>query len=262
MINNRLRHQSSMRRISHRFSHAFAMLLVVCVSGCQDEQASTSVPTRWIKVSVTAGQEDPKAVLTERDFNRIKETIPTITTAVPMRFSNSVISNDDQTKPVIVCATFFDMQSLLEEAKCEIVEGRFFTLSDGQNGEPVIVISQPLASELFPNQSAIDETVSFGKDWFKIVGVLGKPKSSLIELKMADVYTGLNPLLEPGVIELVPDNNGNPPSMPLDHIWLKVGDLHEAEVAKEIVRNTLKQTHPGIQYSIDSEYEVKLNKPQ
>ncbi len=233
----------------------FATFAISCAAGCrQDSTDSKRVPSRWIKISVAEGQAD-SAVLSERACTEIQSTIPTVTTTVPERFSTSVITGSGKTRQVIVCGTLVNMQELLADAKSEIVDGQFFDNEDGQYGHRGIVISEPLAKDLFPSESAVGKTVSIKEREFKVAGVLGTPKGSLIDLEMADVYMSMNPELEPAAFDSVSDG-GTMPSLPLNHFWLKVGDLSQVKPAKEIAGRILKRKHPDVQFSIVSEYEV------
>jgi hypothetical protein len=231
-----------------------AMLALVCLFGCEKNRARPKVvPLPWVSVSLSAGQDRASGGLTERDFNAIMATLPTIERAVPERHAAPEITYGDQTRKVQVCATLVDMQHLLADAGTELAEGRFFHLEDGEHGHPVIVISQSLARDLFPGESALNRSVSLGEHEFKVVGVLGQPQAALLKIDVADVYMDLNPTLEPETLQPVPGGGNNPPTMPLDRIWLEVSDLSNLDSTKTIVMQLLKRNHPEAQYTLGPE---------
>lgn len=244
-----------------RSSLVAAMLALVFIFGCKKNRARSKVtPNRWVSVSLSDGQDNATVGLTERDFNEIIATLPTIERAVPERHSITGITYGTQTRKTRVCATLVDMRHLLADARTEIADGRFFDLEDRKSGLPVIVISQPLARDLFPGESAINKSVSLGEHEFKVVGVVGQSRGSLIKMDVADVYIDLNPFLQPATIQPVPGGGNNPPSEPLDRIWVKVSDLSNVGSTTSIVEQLLKRNHPDAQYSIGPEHEAHLDK--
>lgn len=63
--------------------------------------------------------------------------------------------------------------------------GRFFTASDGQAGQPVLMISDMLAQRLWPGQDAVGRQIKWGGDsspqpWMTIVGVVGDVNQSAL----------------------------------------------------------------------------------
>ena len=56
----------------------------------------------------------------------------------------------------------------------ELVEGEFFTQADVEQSNPVALISQTIADQLFPGESPVGKrfsTRSFGEREFTIIGV-------------------------------------------------------------------------------------------
>lgn len=238
-----------------------ATLALVCLFGCEKNRARPKVVLlSWVSVSLSEGQDRASDGLTERDFNAIKATLPTIDRAVPERHATSEITIDGQIRKVQICATLADMQHLLADAGTKLAEGRFFHLEDGEHGNPAIVISQSLARDLFPGESALNRSVSLGEREFKVVGVLNQPRGALIKIDVADMYMALNPSVEPATIRPVPGSGNDPPSGPLDGIWLKVSDLSNVDSTKTIVEELLKRNHPDAKYSFGPENEVNQDK--
>lgn len=232
------------------------VVLALCTAavGCQrDQPAEQFVPSRWIRIQVAEGQDASNAILTERDFNEIKAMLPTAVQAVPERNWTSGVTVGDKTRTVTVQATLIDVQHLLAEARVEIVDGRFFGFQNGQSIPAAIVISEPLANDLFPSDNAIGKTASIQNKEFEIIGVLGKPDVALHGVALADIYMELNPQLEPATIQPVPSGGSLPPTLPLDRAWIKVSDLSQVESATEIIANVLSRNHPAVTYDIQSE---------
>ncbi|MCM2372321.1 ABC transporter permease [Aporhodopirellula aestuarii] len=238
---------------------AVATLAFCVMAGCQLSQPTEKMlPIRWIRIEVAEGQQDSDAILTERDFNEFRASIPTAQKAVPERRTDAAISIGDTTRQVQICATLLDAQDLLTDARAELSSGRFFSIEDAKNSHAVIVISQTMADELFAGAEAIGKTVLLNNREFKIIGVVGKPKVTRHGVALADIYMDLNPHLEPSTIQPVPSPGDLPPTLPLDRIWIKVGDLGEVTPTKKIIRNVLARNHPGIQYSILAEHDMVL----
>jgi putative ABC transport system permease protein len=57
-----------------------------------------------------------------------------------------------------------------------IVEGRDFNGGDKEGNERVVIISQSLANELFPGQSAVDRTLWWTDGVIKFIGISGEPR--------------------------------------------------------------------------------------
>ncbi|HBN97024.1 MAG TPA: hypothetical protein DDZ66_12050 [Firmicutes bacterium] len=74
----------------------------------------------------------------------------------------------------------------------ELVEGQFFTATDQRQENRVVLISEVIASQLFPNQSPVGRMIELGdytggKTEFEIIGVY-KPQSPLLEFFMSPAH--------------------------------------------------------------------------
>lgn len=79
-----------------------------------------------------------------------------------------------------------------EAVGLEMVEGQFFTTTDQEQKNRVVVISEAISSQLFPNQSALGEIIRlgrFGEDLreYTIIGVYKRP-SALLEFFVPESY--------------------------------------------------------------------------
>jgi predicted permease len=59
-----------------------------------------------------------------------------------------------------------------------LLEGRAFTEEDRRTTEPVVIIDENLAKQYWPGQSPLGARIKRGKDWTRIVGVVGHVKRS------------------------------------------------------------------------------------
>lgn len=80
----------------------------------------------------------------------------------------------ENTSIQFVSHDFHDMQ------KMDLLEGRYFTEFESNNGSPVAVIGANLASELFTAESPIGQTIRFSGKQVRIIGVYEPQGSSLI----------------------------------------------------------------------------------
>ena len=241
---------------------SLVLLAIYGIIGCRGNQPSEkSLPSRWIRIEVAEGQDASNALLTLRDFNEIKATVPVVQLAVPEIQEVSVVSSDNKVRQQIVSKTLADAKQLLADARTELVDGRFFTGEVEASGQAEIVISQPLASDLFPNKSAVGNSVSINDQEFRIIGVLGKPNVALHGVALADIYMDLGPEPEPATDPSSPNSHSSdqPATVRLDRIWIKVDDLSQVDPTIEILGKLLSSNHPSCEYTIRSELSTTAN---
>ncbi|MDA9778606.1 ABC transporter permease [Rubripirellula sp.] len=252
-----------MKETNTRISNnALVLLAIYGIIGCRGNQPSEkSLPSRWIRIEVAEGQDASNALLTLRDFKEIKATVPMVQLAVPELQVVSEVSSDNKIRQQIVSKTLADAKQLLADARTELVDGQFFNATDVAAGQPEIVISQPLAKDLFPNQSAVGNTVSINDQEFRIIGVLGKPNVALHGVVLADIYMDLGPQPEPAADPSSPNSNSSdqPATVRLDRIWIKVDDLSQVDPTIEILRKLLSSNHPSCEYTLRSELSTTAN---
>jgi hypothetical protein len=70
------------------------------------------------------------------------------------------------------------MDNFHEVLRIPLLEGRYFTSTDGLDGQYAALISESIAKELWPEQSPVGERVRLGNDtaWSTVVGVVGDVK--------------------------------------------------------------------------------------
>ena len=108
------------------------------------------------------------------DLNRLIQATPNsqLIVAVPtMNTVRTVKYGDNEVRQVFTQGTNYDF---LQTSTAQFDSGRFFTEFESRGGQQVCVLGYDVAEALFPNQSAIDKTVTIGGAPFRVVGVYAK----------------------------------------------------------------------------------------
>jgi putative ABC transport system permease protein len=108
------------------------------------------------------------------DLNRIIAATPNseLVVAVPtMAMGANVKYMNLEVKGVFTQGTTVDF---LMTSTTAFREGRFFTEAESRGGRNVVVLGSEVADALFPNQSAIDKTVTINGNPFRVIGVWSK----------------------------------------------------------------------------------------
>jgi putative ABC transport system permease protein len=112
-------------------------------------------------------------------LNRIIAATPDslLDIAVPVAQSNRAIKfGENQVNNVWTMGTNFDYARILV---ADFAEGRFFNEVESGNARQVCVLGSDVADALFPNCSALGQTVTLHDQPFKVIGVLAKQGSFL-----------------------------------------------------------------------------------
>ncbi len=118
------------------------------------------------------GQQSVRVVsygLTEDDLARIQETFPAVARVVPVREIFDEVRRGVRAMNPRVLATL----PLYREVTGRVLaEGRFLADADLENTANVCVLSDEVASYLFPFSSPLGEQIKLGGDYFTVVGTL------------------------------------------------------------------------------------------
>lgn len=107
--------------------------------------------------------------LTYEDLRRIEDTIPTAVQVMPMReFVHESRFGEHSLDARVVGAT----PSYFQVNRLTLARGRFIEAIDMECRSNVCVIGEAVAMELFPGQSAIEQSILVGQNFFRVVGVL------------------------------------------------------------------------------------------
>jgi putative ABC transport system permease protein len=112
-------------------------------------------------------------------LNRIIAATPNslLDIAVPVAQSNRAIKfGENQVNNVWTMGTNFDFARILVP---DFAEGRFFNEIEANNARQVCVLGYDVADALFPNRSALGQTVTIHDEPFRVIGVLAKQGSFL-----------------------------------------------------------------------------------
>ena len=121
------------------------------------------------------------------DLQRIIEATPNseLVIAVPtINSMRSVKFADNEVRGVFTQGT---TDEFLVTSTTTFREGRFFNEHESRSGRNVVVLGYDVAEALFPNQSALDNTVSINGTPFKVIGVYAK-QGTFLGLFSFDTY--------------------------------------------------------------------------
>lgn len=107
--------------------------------------------------------------LTYRDLERIQETVPTVTSATPLReFRKDIRALDRKLERRVVSV----MPNYLDSNGLKMASGRFISEVDNQTFANVVVLGAETAEILFPIGDPLGHTVHVGeKHFYRVVGV-------------------------------------------------------------------------------------------
>jgi putative ABC transport system permease protein len=150
--------EGSSREAQERFKMLGATNVILRSVKPSDESQSTGGGRRTI---LTYG-------LTYADFDRVLETVPTITRALPIREIRKEIRHHNNAIDGRVVGTTHDYADFNH---LDMERGRFLTESDNNHYENYAVLAQETAATLFPFEDPIGETVKLGSDYYTVIGV-------------------------------------------------------------------------------------------
>lgn len=112
--------------------------------------------------------------LTRADYERLRDTIPTIDRALPIRIITEEFRNRTRMKEgrLVGCTPAYAPVTRLE-----VAEGRFLTAADGEEERNYCVLSAENAADLFPLGNPVGREMMIGDEFYTVVGVL-KPRAS------------------------------------------------------------------------------------
>ena len=107
------------------------------------------------------------------DASRSSELIKAIPTASTFK---NVVRGEFQASSVFTLGTTDEYPQI---ASIDFRDGRFFNAQESRGARNVCVLGCDVADALFPERSAIDETVTLGSEKFRVVGIFAKQGSFL-----------------------------------------------------------------------------------
>ncbi|MAT72776.1 MAG: ABC transporter substrate-binding protein [Planctomycetaceae bacterium] len=114
--------------------------------------------------------------LTRADYERLRDTIPTIEPggALPIRIITEEFRNRTRAKEgrLVGCTPQY-----ADVTRLQVAEGRFLTAADAAEERNYCVLSAENAQELFPLGTPIGQELMIGEDFYTVVGVM-KPRAA------------------------------------------------------------------------------------
>lgn len=184
--------------------------------------------------------------LTKDDLDALRErrNVPHLVAASGYVTGSATIESPAET----VEATFQGVSpELIEVETIEVVAGRFFFPEEENNLSRVVVLGATRATELFPNQDPIGETIKMKDIPFKVVGVLKERGSTAFSNPDSIVYvplgTGQKVLLGINYLNFIRGKVDDPNNVDatVADIYSLLNDRHDIDEGEESdfsVRNT------------------------
>src|SRR3990172_2156428 len=102
------------------------------------------------------------------DFNRVADTVPSVTSAIPIREMRKQFWYLHRSLDGRLVAT---TRRYIEANRLEMARGRWLTDQDERLGDNVTVLANGTADKLFPYEDPIGKAVRVGTEYYRIVGV-------------------------------------------------------------------------------------------
>ena len=142
-----------------------------------EQLGATNIIIRSVKPSDEAQAAAGRPVmilrygLTYDDYERIRETVPTIRRVLPVREIRKQIRHRNLAFDGRVVGTTHDYA---EFNHLEVVKGRFLDRTDDEQYQNYAVLAHATAEALFPYEDPVGEMIILGNDTYKVIGVTGQ----------------------------------------------------------------------------------------
>jgi hypothetical protein len=176
-----------------------------------------------------------------QSYDQLTTSIPVLIETAPVQTHRGTLTSKDVTLDAQVWGVTSEMLRMFERAgRLEfdgLAGGRFLSREDQLKNAAHVVLGSMIAERLFPDQSAVGQPVAIDGREFVVVGTLSGTGASEVQ-----------------DAAFVPFVRGRP----MNAIWL----YHEsdAEPACHAVEESLRQSAPGLKYSIMSAYGNNLER--
>lgn len=201
--------------------------------------------------------------LTHEDLERIRETVPTVKDAVPLReFRQDIRYLDRRVEGRVVGATpaYLSMNGL------KMREGRFLSDLDLDQTGNVCVLAAEAVDRLFPYEDPIGRSVRLGKSHFyRVIGVTerkapsaGSGSSLAAQDFNTDAYIPITTDRARFGEIIVYDTTGSfaAERIQLSQITVAVGDISEVRGTASVLESMLASFHPKQDYAVTVPLEL------
>jgi putative ABC transport system permease protein len=206
--------------------------------------------------------------LKREEFDWLKQTIPTIRSALPIREIRRTFTFDGRNEDgrLVGCT-----QDYFDVMKLELDRGRLLSDADVENAHNYCLLSSGIAERLFPYEDAIGHRVylSETKDYYHVIGILKyrAPTAALggsLEAQdfNTDIYIPISSLRE-RIGDFVYTRRGSSRTaeiIELNQITLRVRSVQDVTSTAALVREALGVSDPS--KSSDSWLSVAFGKPE
>jgi putative ABC transport system permease protein len=225
------------------------VLLQIAQSGANRIIIRTVRPPQVPPVDGAIGRQE-RYGLTRIDFRRITTSVPSISSAIPMReFQMEVKFKEKVVKVRVVGST---AESVVI-GQLRLNRGRFYT--DADNRRNVVVLSNSVSQKLFPNENPIGKTIDIGGSFFRIVGETKQRQhaESMARLSQgqsagdSSVYIPLTTMWN-HFGDSVPTRKAE--SYELSEVTLIIKSVSKIGPTANVVENLLKKSHKTLDYTI------------
>jgi putative ABC transport system permease protein len=183
------------------------------------------------------------------DYDRLLETVPTITKALPIREIKKEVRRLNRAIEGRIVGTthlYADFNRL------RIDKGRFLSQADNEHFENYVVIGAQVAAKLFPYEDPLGDSIKLGSDYYTVVGVTA-PRSATVAIGGfaaqeydRDVYIPLNTCRMRFGDRLIDNRAGtfSAEETQLTQITMQVDNVNDVRPTAPIVEAAVKPWHP------------------
>ncbi len=198
------------------------------------------------------------------DYERIMETVPTITKVLPIREIRKQIRRYQYFLDGRVVGT---TQDYAEFNMLEMERGRFLTPADNEKYQNFCVLAATTAKTLFPYEDPKGRAVKLGSDYYTVVGVTKERQSSAgIGTSLAaqdfnkDVYIPLNTCKVRFGERIISSRSGSMEAeeTQLSQITLQVGSIDMVRPSVPIIKAAYEPWHPRKDVEMTVPYDLLL----
>jgi putative ABC transport system permease protein len=198
------------------------------------------------------------------DYERIMETVPTITKVLPIREIRKQIRRYQYFLDGRVVGT---TQDYAEFNMLEMERGRFLTPADNEKYQNFCVLAATTAKTLFPYEDPKGRAVKLGPDYYTVVGVTKERQSSAgIGTSLAaqdfnkDVYIPLNTCKVRFGERIINSRSGSMEAeeTQLSQITLQVGSIDMVRPSVPIIKAAYEPWHPRKDVEMTVPYDLLL----
>jgi len=198
--------------------------------GNDEISIKTKVPTTSLAASREATAQGVQVTTMTMDDVKELQKIPNVANVVAASIGQDVVSYQNQNKNTILYGAGADMLAI--DSGIKIAEGEFYTQSDDDSLNQVVVIGSNVASDFFGTDDPLGKTIKIKDTNFKVVGVLAS-RGAVTFFNFDDIV-------------YVPEQTLQKKILGVDYIQAmvaKVKDANSADVTALDITDALRSQH-------------------